>query len=203
MSYKLKINFILSSILTLLPIFAGVILQDRFPDSIPIHWNAAGEVDGYCGKAFAAFGLPALFFLFHVLICGITLAVSAKSNGKDKRGIIPVMWIMPIMAVFISAFVYATALGYNADSNQFFSLMFCVVFIVTGFILWKYPTLEVLNFPTKCIATRQFTGVLTMILSVIGAVMCLLGLHFVVIIMAAILIIAPIIYHFVRGRYIG
>lgn len=31
----------------------------RLPDTIPIHWNASGEVDGWAGKWPMAFGLPA------------------------------------------------------------------------------------------------------------------------------------------------
>ena len=53
-----KGTLILTSIITLLPILAGIILWNQLPEQIPTHWNAAGEIDGYSSKAFAVFVIP-------------------------------------------------------------------------------------------------------------------------------------------------
>ena len=51
---------IITSIVILLPILAGLILWNQLPEQIPTHWNAAGEIDGWSSKPFAIFGLPAI-----------------------------------------------------------------------------------------------------------------------------------------------
>ena len=58
---------ILGSIVILLPILAGLILWDRLPTEIPIHWNLAGEVDGYGNKSFVVFGMPLILLAIHWL----------------------------------------------------------------------------------------------------------------------------------------
>ncbi|MGN0573860.1 MAG: DUF1648 domain-containing protein, partial [Acutalibacteraceae bacterium] len=65
---KNKIKIIITSLLTVLPIAAGLILWNRLPEKIPTHFNAAGEPDGTSGKAFAVFGIP-LFLLAVHLFC--------------------------------------------------------------------------------------------------------------------------------------
>ena len=49
---NLKI-LIITSIIILLPMVAGLILWNQLPEQIPVHWNANGEVDGWSSKAFA------------------------------------------------------------------------------------------------------------------------------------------------------
>ena len=49
---------LVTSLAILLPILAGVILWNRLPEQLPIHWNTEGEIDGYSSKAFAVIGFP-------------------------------------------------------------------------------------------------------------------------------------------------
>ena len=51
---------------------ASVIAFGSLPDQVPTHWNAAGQVDGWGGKAFGAFGCPA----------GILLLVLRRSRCR-------------------------------------------------------------------------------------------------------------------------
>ena len=65
---KYKGTIILSSITTLLPVIAGMILWDRLPAEIATHFGANNQPDGYSSKAFAVFGLPLIMLGIH-LIC--------------------------------------------------------------------------------------------------------------------------------------
>ena len=49
---------IITSVVILLPILAGVILWNRLPDTMVTHWGADGVADGWSGKGFAVFVLP-------------------------------------------------------------------------------------------------------------------------------------------------
>ena len=56
---------LITSVVILLPILAGVLLWDTLPDQLPMHWNAAGEVDDYASKPFAVFAFPAIMLAIH------------------------------------------------------------------------------------------------------------------------------------------
>ena len=55
---------IITSLVILLPIVAGVILWNQLPEQIPSHWNMNGEVDGWSSKPFAVFGMPLMMLAF-------------------------------------------------------------------------------------------------------------------------------------------
>jgi uncharacterized membrane protein len=59
----------------LLPLIAswgyGLWLYGRLPATVPVHWNLAGQVDRYGGRAEAAFLLPVML----LLIAGLMLAI--------------------------------------------------------------------------------------------------------------------------------
>ena len=44
---KYRKTLIITTIITLLPVLAGVIMWSKLPEQFPIHFNAAGEVDGW------------------------------------------------------------------------------------------------------------------------------------------------------------
>ena len=53
-------QLLITSIIILLPILAGLILWEQLPEKIPTHWNVNGEIDGWSSKPFAVLGLPAI-----------------------------------------------------------------------------------------------------------------------------------------------
>ena len=48
-----KGTLIVASVVTLLPILIGVILWDRLPDTMAIHFGANNAANGFAGKTFA------------------------------------------------------------------------------------------------------------------------------------------------------
>ena len=89
---NLKI-FILTSIVILLPIIAGVILWDKMPEQMPIHWNISGEADKWCNKAFGVFALPLIMLAIHWIGLSITLA-DPKNRDNSGKIINIAFWIM-------------------------------------------------------------------------------------------------------------
>ena len=96
----IKKNFgliVLTAVIILLPIIAGLIMWNDLPEQIPTHWNAVGEVDGWSGKTFAVFGLP-LFILLTVLI------VATEITGDElKSALIALLVLVPY---YISLFLF-------------------------------------------------------------------------------------------------
>lgn len=67
---KNKLSVATMWILALLPLAVFLILYARLPETVPIHWNAAGEIDGYGSKLTAGVLFlitPALALMFQFL----------------------------------------------------------------------------------------------------------------------------------------
>ena len=47
MFVKNKKMLLITSLLTLLPIPVGLVLMNRFPDTMAIHWGITGQADGF------------------------------------------------------------------------------------------------------------------------------------------------------------
>ena len=61
-----KKMLILTSVITLLPIFIGLLLWRQLPASVATHFGVDNQPDGYCSKAFAVFALPVMMLFFHL-----------------------------------------------------------------------------------------------------------------------------------------
>lgn len=62
-----KKMILLTSIITLFPIFIGLLLWNQLPDSLATHWGINNEPNGYASKTFAVFGLPLIMLLGHAV----------------------------------------------------------------------------------------------------------------------------------------
>ena len=94
---KNKTTIIFANILTLLPIVSGIVLWDKLPPSMPIHWNLAGNADSYGSKAFFVFGLP-LIMLALLWVCILLTALDKESNIKALDA--TQEWLMNETSVF-------------------------------------------------------------------------------------------------------
>ena len=131
-----KWKILISSILILLPCLFGAVVWNRLPDRIPIHWNAAGVVDGYAGKPIAVFALPSFIFVLHWVCILATLHDNRKDQQNQKmRGM--VFWITPIISCFVSGLTYATAFGITFNVAVFFLPLLGIGFTVIGNYLPK------------------------------------------------------------------
>ncbi len=127
---------IITSLVILLPILAGVILWDQLPARIPSHWNAVGEVDGWSSKTFAVFGMPLILLAFQWLCACATSADPKKKNHSDKI-LHLVFWIIPVLNIVLSVFTYAAALGKGVPVDVLMPILFGVLFIAIGNYLPK------------------------------------------------------------------
>lgn len=94
---------ILTSIIILLPILAGVLLWDQLSPQIPIHWNLQGAVDGMVPKAVAVFGFPVLMLVLHWISTALT-----KRESEGKRAV--AYWFIPLLTLILSAVMYYLAI---------------------------------------------------------------------------------------------
>lgn len=131
-----KRNLILSSIVILLPVIAGLLLWNILPDSMTTHWGADGAADGWSGKAFAVFGLPLILLAMH-WFCIFVTAAAPKNKNQNRKAFGMVLWIIPVVSLFSNAFVYAVALGMDIHPDFFISAVIGLMFIILGNYLPK------------------------------------------------------------------
>ncbi len=132
---NLKI-LIITSIIILLPMLAGLILWDQLPTEIPFHWNAAGEVDGWASKPVAVF-VPSAAMLALQWLCVIVTSTDPKKQNHPQKVVHLVFWLIPLLTVVLSALVYATALGGSVRVEVLMPILLGVIFIAIGNYLPK------------------------------------------------------------------
>ena len=129
-------TLIITSIIILLPMVAGLVLWNRLPEQVPFHWNAAGEVDGWASKPVAVF-VPSAAMLALQWLCVLVTSTDPKKQNHPEKVVHLVLWLIPSITVFISALMYATALGGNVRVEMQMPILLGLVFIAIGNYLPK------------------------------------------------------------------
>lgn len=130
---KRNLLFVISSVLTLLPILLGFIMWDKLPGQMYTHWDASmvadSSVEGSSGKLFVVVVMP----LILLVINWICLLITYKDN-KDKnntKALTILHFIMPAIAMFV--FVMVCLVGNNASlASTMMMLFFGLLFVVIG-----------------------------------------------------------------------
>ena len=106
-----KKELIVSTLLALLPIAAGLLLWNRLPGQIVTHWSAGGA-DRWSGKAAAVFLQPLLLLAAHYLVLFFVFR-DAKNRDQSKKVVGLLFWMMPATSILVSGITYAVALGWE------------------------------------------------------------------------------------------
>lgn len=133
---KYKGKLIVTSAVILLPLAIGLLLWERLPDSMVIHWGADGTADGWSHKAWAVCGLP-LFMLAMQWLCVLVTAADPKSKTVGSKPLGLVLWICPVMSLLCGSLIYAVALGADVNVGLVLPLFLGTLFVVFGNYLPK------------------------------------------------------------------
>ena len=105
-----KLKLVISSVTILIPVIIGLILWNKLPTQMPVHWDINGNVDGYTSKAFAVFILPCILLILH-LLCMIVTSTDKKNKEQNEKVFSLIFWIVPMISVLCCSMMYAFALG--------------------------------------------------------------------------------------------
>ena len=198
---------IITSIVILLPVLAGVVLWDTLPEQIPTHWNAAGEIDGWSSKTFAIFGLPLMMLAMHWLCALATAADPKKANHSDKL-IHLVLWIIPIISVVLFVLTYVAALGTEVRMEMVMPLLVGFVLTVVGNYLPKCKqsyTIGIkipwtLHSEENWNRTHRFAGRLWLVCGLGIMLTSFIGGFWVFLPIVLVMVLAPCIYSYLLHR---
>ncbi len=124
-------TMILTCLLCLLPMALGLYFYKELPDQMPIHWNAAGEVDGYAPKALAVFGFPVLFAALEVLMFFVILNDPKKQNQSNIMRQLG-FWSLPVIGIIVYTATIFSGMGYNLPITTIVMILVGVLFIIVG-----------------------------------------------------------------------
>ena len=204
---KNKGMLIITSIVTLIPIFIGLLLWNRLPEQVPFHWDVGGNVDNWVSRTTAIFVMPAVLLGFHWL-CVLVSSVDPKSKNYHRSAIRLVLWICPVISLLVNTLVYTTALGYSLRIEIIMPLFMGVLFMVIGNFLPKMQqsyTLGIklpwtLNSEENWNKTHRFAGKLWVAGGIITLATAFLGNFWIFIVIIALMVIIPTVYSYLHYR---
>lgn len=207
---KIKKKQLLSTIFVIvLPALIGAFFWKALPEQVPTHFGIDGQADGYSSKLFTLVAFPILFVLFQI----IALASLEKESVKVT---VPVKmrklyaWIVPALSFIVQGSIYANALGWVKSSPTLVTAFLGIIFVIIGNYLPKTHrnhTIGIripwtLSDDKNWHKTHRMAGKLW----VLGGLLILLesfvqvAMPYVMGVVIAIMIIAPMIYSFLLSR---
>lgn len=198
---------IITSIVILLPMLAGVILWNQLPEQIPSHWNAAGEVDGWSSKAFAVFGMSGLMLGIQWL-CTLGTAADPKKTNHSEKIVHLVLWIIPVLSVIMHTAVYAVALGQNVRMEVMMPVLVGLILTIIGNYLPKCKqnyTIGIkipwtLNNEENWNKTHRFAGRLWTVCGIVMMLTGFLGGVWIFFGIVLLMVLAPLLYSYLLHR---
>lgn len=163
-----KKMLLLTSIITLLPVFIGLFLWNQLPDSVATHFGLNNQCrTDIHPKPLAVFGLPLIpCWQFIQFMCGRNKHWTQNQKILIKKIFRVLLWICPLVSLFVSTVIYGYSLGYDFDMSYLCGILIGVLYLVLGNFL---PTVKpnytigfripwTLNDPDNWYHTHRFGG---------------------------------------------
>lgn len=200
-------QYILSVVVCLLPIVLGIVLWNRLPAQIAIHFDAAGNPDNYAPKALAVFGLPVFFAAINAFgIFSMTKDPKAERQSKTMRKM--ACWLCPVLCNIIMPITLFIALGEDIPIGMIVIALVGVIITVIGNYLPKCKrnyTIGIklpwtLNDEDNWNHTHRFSGFVWTAVGILLVINAFVQISYLNITLFAILIFLPFIYSYVYYR---
>lgn len=200
-------TMILTTVIALLPILAGVILWNQLPEQMAIHWNVNGEVDGWISKPMAVFGMPALLAALH-WVCAVATSVDPKKKNLTDTSIHLVLWLCPALSLLTSAMTLLTGMGMDLAVETIVPLSMGILFLVIGNYLPKCRQSYTIGIKIRWTldseanwnATHRFAGPIWMLGGIAMIASAFLGKFWLLMVIALVIGIPPIVYSYLYYR---
>jgi uncharacterized membrane protein len=134
-----RTTLIISSILIVAGILAGLLLWSQLPEQMASHWNVNDQVDGYISKFWGVFLMPLVTLGMLVLFLVVPSIDPLKANIAQFREAFNLFIVLIIgFMLYVHGLTLAWSLGYQDFKMSMAMLPFMgVLFIAIGFMLRK------------------------------------------------------------------
>ena len=130
MEKKSKNTLILTIFVCLLPMILGIVLYNKLPEQMPIHFTIGDVPDNYAHKNFALFGIPVIMAIVQAISMFATMN---KLKNKEKPKIVKIMqWFIPIVTVLLYIIMIEVPLGSDVYVGKSVCLILGILFTIIG-----------------------------------------------------------------------
>lgn len=127
---------ILTTVVCLIPVIVGIILYNKLPENIVVHWDSNGEPNGWAHKMVGTIVFPGILVLVNLLFPALLRTDPKYSNINEKTKHI-IQWFIPIVAIFCSGVTLADALGVDVKIALIAPMFMGLLFVIIGNYLPK------------------------------------------------------------------
>ena len=198
---------IITSLIILLPMLAGIILWKRLPEQIPMHWNFAGEVDGWGSKAFAVFGMPAILLGFQ-WVCALGTFMDPKRANHTGKILHLVFWIIPAISLIVNALTYTAAFDIDVPVGAVMCAFMGLLFVIIGNYMPKCKqnyTIGIkipwtLSSEANWNRTHRFAGRMWVVCGLITIASGFLENFWIFLVLVFLMVLLPMVYSYILHR---
>ena len=128
-------------LIILISIVLGFYFYSVFPESVPMHWNAAGEIDRWGSKLEGAWLMPMIGIAMYVLFLVIPL-IDPKKEKYQQFAKTYFIFRSILLLVMLGIYIIASlnALGYNVPVEVWIPAIIGLLFIIMGNYMSKIKT---------------------------------------------------------------
>ena len=111
----------------------GLWALPRLPERVPVHWNLAGEADGFGAPWPHAVLLPALALGLWALLLALPLVDPLRRNyGRFPATLKLFRWLVPLLCVGLHLAATLSSLGLPVDHGAAVRAILAIAFVVLG-----------------------------------------------------------------------
>lgn len=129
-------TIIITSVITLIPMLVGLIMWNKLPAELPVHFGINNEPDSYGSKAFVVFGMPILMLAMQI-VCVFATQLDPKMKNLNDKVFTMVLYIIPAVSLLMCGMIYPIALGNEMRVGLIVILFMGLLFTVLGNYLPK------------------------------------------------------------------
>lgn len=134
-----RTTLVISLVLIVTAILAGLLIWDRMPEQMASHWNVEDQVDGYMPKFWGLFLMPLVTLGMLALFLVIPSIDPLKANIAQFREAFNLFIVLIIgFMLYVHGLTLAWSLGYQNFKMSAAMLPFMgILFVAVGFMLRK------------------------------------------------------------------
>ncbi len=157
-------------VVSILPVFLGIGLWSRLPDTIAIHFNMYNQPDNFASKGFVVLGLPVLMLVLQVICCVIS-DLNAVRYGDPKKVVTIAKWIIPVMSVVLHTATLFYSMGIAVDIRCVAMLVVGMMFLILGNYTPKLDHIKNYDIePHKARKINRFMGKSMVVLGMLAVI---------------------------------
>lgn len=126
----------ITTVVILMPMLAGIILWDKLPEQVPVHWDASWQPDNWVSKPMAVVGMPLVLAAIQWFAVIFT-SMDPKNRNHTRKVLNIVFWITPAVSILGNASIYAQALNKDVNMETLVPIFLGLMFVYIGNYLPK------------------------------------------------------------------